>query len=227
MVLIIFAGFGIGALLALLISTPHRIPYGVAGTTSTVASEPMPVVAPTVKAVAPPMPPATAVAPAKSRIAATTLATAAPRKAATAALTTSAPLATAAAAALTGGATTAAGPDKWPQGRWRIDEANVRVGTIIWYGNAVLSDGNTIVLDAHKERVGGRSAMPCERHTDLHVALSVGVVEQTVPYHEVNCDGIASSGTVHVSTLSANTRAFSGSFWQGNMKLGNFDARQR
>src|SRR6202011_258856 len=54
-----------------------------------------------------------------------------------------------------------------PPGSWQVDEANVRVGTIVWAGEAVMSSGNTMVLDTYKQSVAGRSATKCERQTRL------------------------------------------------------------
>ncbi len=113
------------------------------------------------------------------------------------------------------------------QGAWQIDEANLQVGTIVWYAEAVLSRGGTIVLDAHKESVAGRPAVPCERQTDLHAAFTLGLAQQTVRYHEVNCEGAAASGEVRVGSFTRDDRSFSGSFWRAGAKLGDFDARKR
>jgi hypothetical protein len=112
------------------------------------------------------------------------------------------------------------------QGAWQITEGNVHVGTIVWAGTSV-ARGDKIVLDVHKESVGGRSAVPCERQTNLHTAIVVGVAQQTVPFQEVNCQGDASNGEIRVTQFSPDGRAFSGTFWQDGAKLGSFDARQR
>ena len=113
------------------------------------------------------------------------------------------------------------------QGAWQIDEANVQVGTIVWSGSAVLSRANTIELDVRKVSVGGHAATRCERETELHAAFSVGVSSQTVPYQEVNCQGVSSTGEVRVSAFSSDGRAFHGSFWLDGAKLGDFDAQRR
>jgi hypothetical protein len=134
---------------------------------------------------------------------------------------TAAPTVAATVAAATGTAHAAV------QGAWQIDEANVQVGTIVWSGSAVLSQGNTIALAVRKVSVGGRSAGPCERATELRASFSVGVSAQTVPYQEVNCQGASSTGEVRVTDFSADGRAFRGSFWLGGVKLGDFDARRR
>ncbi|MDQ2865343.1 MAG: hypothetical protein M3R51_03900 [Candidatus Eremiobacteraeota bacterium] len=124
-------------------------------------------------------------------------------------------------------AVSAVATGKTLQGVWRINEANVEVGTIIWSGNAVLSRGNTIVLDLHKQSVAGRPATPCEQLTNLHAVFSMGVAQQRVPYQEMNCQGGASTGEVRVVSFSGTQRFFDGSFWQGGMKLGDFDARKQ
>ena len=51
------------------------------------------------------------------------------------------------------------------------------------------------------------------------------MAQQTVPYREVNCDGIVSTGEVRVTSFSSTGASFSGSFWQNGVNLGNFDAR--
>jgi hypothetical protein len=55
----------------------------------------------------------------------------------------------------------------------------------------------------------------------------VGASAQTVPYQEVNCQGVSSTGQVRVSAFSADGRSFRGSFWLDGVKLGDFDARKR
>lgn len=111
------------------------------------------------------------------------------------------------------------------QGAWQLDEANVQVGTIVWAGD-VTPRGNTIELNVHKQRVGGRRAMPCERQTGLHAVFAAGVAQQTVPYREVNCEGIVSTGEVHVTGFAANGGAFSGSFSSNGVNLGTFSAHK-
>ena len=106
---------------------------------------------------------------------------------------------------------------------WRIDEANVEVGTIVWVGSAVLHR-DSIVFDVHKERIAGRPAGPCERETILHIQISSAQPSQTVPYQEINCRGESMSGVVRV--YADGSGAFTGSFWTGNTKLGDFDARK-
>lgn len=108
-------------------------------------------------------------------------------------------------------------------GVWRIEEANVQVGTIVWSG-AGSGGGDAIALDVHKESVAGHGVSDCERRTTLHVVLSAGAAAQTVPYREVNCSGATSTGEMRVSTFSADGRSFSGSFWSDGSKLGDFTA---
>ena len=113
------------------------------------------------------------------------------------------------------------------QGSWQFDEANVQVGTILWAGGAQLSQGgNTVVFNVHKQSVGGRPAAPCERDTALRATFSLGVADQTVPYREVNCQGVVSTGEVRVTGFSRNGQSFSGSFWSNGANLGHFDARK-
>lgn len=112
------------------------------------------------------------------------------------------------------------------QGTWDVEEATAQVGTIVWHGD-VVARGGTMVFDGHKQSVGGRSAVPCERRTTLHAELAAGVSNQTVPYREVNCEGGASSGEMRVTGFAADNRSFSGSFWLGGTKLGEFTAQKR
>jgi hypothetical protein len=109
------------------------------------------------------------------------------------------------------------------QGSWQLDEANVQVGTIVWGGN-VTAAGNAIELNMHKQRVGGRPAVPCERQTGLHASFAVGTAVQTVPFREVNCNGVVSTGEIHVTSFNAGS--FSGSFSQNGANLGSFTARK-
>ena len=110
------------------------------------------------------------------------------------------------------------------RGTWQLDEANVHVGTIVWVGRVVPSGNGTVALDVHKERVGGRPAVPCERQTQLHAALAAAAGVQTVPYTEVNCSGAASTGELRVTALSADGTSFTGSFWADGAKLGDVRA---
>jgi len=112
------------------------------------------------------------------------------------------------------------------EGFWEIDEANVQVGTISWVGEAVLSADNTIVFYMRKRSVAGRSAVPCERETRLRLEFLPHVVAQSVPFREVNCEGTTTTGDVSVTNFFRSSRTFSGSFWQGGAKLGNFIARK-
>lgn len=168
--------------------------------------------------------PPTVVPAAPSTLAPTAAATVAPTTAPTVAPTvapTATPTIAATVAAASSGTANAA-----VQGAWQIDEANVRVGTIVWSGSAV-SRGNTIALAVRKASVGGHAAGPCERQTELRAAVSVGVSAQTVPYQEVNCQGASSTGEVRVSAFAPDGRSFHGSFWLDGVKVGDFDARRR
>jgi len=113
------------------------------------------------------------------------------------------------------------------QGTWQIDEANRQVGSIVWSGNAVVTRGGTIVLNAHKAVVAGHMATPCERGTTLHAAITVGVAPQTVRYRETNCAGSSSLGEIHVSNFSPDAGSFIGSVWRDGDYLGNFTARKQ
>ncbi len=108
-------------------------------------------------------------------------------------------------------------------GIWRIEEANVYVGTIVWSGAGTASSDGAIVLDVHKERVAGHAVSQCERRTTLHVALA-GASAQNAPYQEVNCSGATSNGEMRVTGFGADGRSFSGSFWTGGAKVGDFTA---
>ncbi len=110
------------------------------------------------------------------------------------------------------------------QGTWRINEANVVVGRIVWSGNATVSNSNTIVMDLHKKSVGGRPATQCEQETNLHFVIPISASAQSVSYREINCEGTSSTGEVHVGGVSATRGAFSGTFWQNGMDIGYFDA---
>ena len=113
------------------------------------------------------------------------------------------------------------------QGEWQIDEANLQDGRMVWSGDAVVSNGGTIVLDVHKDSIAGRSATQCERQTNLHAAFALGVAQQTVPFREMNCEGTTLSGEVRVGSFSRDDRSFYGSFWQGGVKLGDFTASKQ
>lgn len=95
---------------------------------------------------------------------------------------------------------------------------------MVWSGEAAISSGAEIAFDEHKQSVGGRSATPCERQTNLHAVVELGVAPQTVPFREVNCEGATMSGDVRISGFAPDGRSFHGSFWQGGMKLGDFTA---
>lgn len=107
-------------------------------------------------------------------------------------------------------------------GVWRFSEDNAIVGKIVWLGNAVLT-GNGTVFILHKESVAGQPAAPCERQTNLRFVIPSGSAANTVPYSEVNCNGVQSSGRAQVRTVASGSR-FSGTFWDGTRKLGDFDA---
>jgi hypothetical protein len=112
------------------------------------------------------------------------------------------------------------------QGSWQFEEANVHVGTILWVGSAAVNGSNSVAFNVHKQSVGGRPATGCERATALSTTLSAGVAEQTVPYREVNCQGVVSTGEVRITGFAANSGHFSGSFWSDGTNLGHFDARK-
>jgi hypothetical protein len=127
----------------------------------------------------------------------------------------------------TAAVTSAKGADSVLQGEWQIDEANLQDGRMVWSGNAVLASGRTIVLDAHKDSIAGRSASQCERQTNLRAAFALGIAQQTVPFRETNCEGTTLSGEIRVASFSRDDRSFSGSFWQAGVKLGDFTASKR
>lgn len=135
-----------------------------------------------------------------------------------------APAIPAATAVPTAVVTSAASADSGVQGEWQIDEANLQDGRMVWSGNAMLASGGSIVLDAHKDSIAGRSASQCERQTILHAAFALGVAQQIVPFRETNCEGTTLSGEIRVSSFSGDDRSFSGSFWQSGVKLGDFTA---
>jgi hypothetical protein len=112
-------------------------------------------------------------------------------------------------------------------GSWEIDEANTQVGTIVWTADVASTSGHTVVLNAHKQSVGGRPAVPCERQTTLHAEFAATTAAQSVPYREVNCEGVATSGEMRLSGTPSADGSFSGTFWRGGVKLGDFSARRR
>jgi hypothetical protein len=110
-------------------------------------------------------------------------------------------------------------------GAWRIEEANVQVGTIVWSGAGTASDGgNALVLEVRKASVAGHAVSACERATRLRAVVNAGASAQTVRYQEVNCSGATMSGEMRVSRFSADGLSFTGSFWSGGVKLGDFVA---
>ncbi len=200
-ILVIFSGLGLGTIVALVHSLVETNAENASLTQTTPVAQ---------TAITPAPPPI-------ARVTATLAPTSAPTMSTQATVTPAPPVTRTT-------ATPAAVPQRAaPSGTWRIDEANVIVGTIVWLGNAV-SRGDRLILDLHKARIGGQPATPCERETNLHIVVSNASPHQTVPYTEVNCEGLTSTGVVRVSSISGD--AFSGSFWDGNMKLGDFDARK-
>jgi hypothetical protein len=113
------------------------------------------------------------------------------------------------------------------QGEWQIDEANLQDGRMVWSGDAVLASGGTLILEAHKDSIAGRSATQCERQTNLRAAFALGIAQQTVPFRETNCAGTTLSGEIRVASFSRDDRSFSGSFWQDGVKLGDFTASKQ
>ena len=204
-VAIVAVGFGIGAWLALATRSAPTAPAPLA----VVTSGPI-VVAPVAQATRAPA----TVAPAT--VAPATVAPATAPAAPTPAPATAAPAPVAPAAHRTAARGVV-------QGVWHIEESNAYVGTILWAGTAVRS-GGTMQLDAHKQSVGGRPAVPCERRTILHAALAIGAGGQRVPYSETNCSGIVSNGTMEITAFADDGSSFAGSFWQDGAKLGDFHA---
>ena len=111
-------------------------------------------------------------------------------------------------------------------GPWRLDESNAQIGQISWVGEATPSATDTIVFDVRKRSIAGHAAVPCERETHLHIEFSAHVAAQTVPFREVNCEGVATMGEVQVVDLFRSSRTFSGSFWEDGSKIGDFNARK-
>ena len=111
-------------------------------------------------------------------------------------------------------------------GSWQLDEANIQVGTIRWLGSAAVAADKTIALTVHKQSVGGRAAVPCERQTVLRATFALAVAPQTVPYREVNCNGSESAGEVRVMSFAGDGASFSGSFFRNGVNLGTFTARK-
>lgn len=210
--LVSFAGLAIGAWLALAPRVPVPPP---ATPPARVAALPLP----TPRMTPVPAPRRTRAAP-LAPTPAPSVATPAPTSPPTAAATPAPTSAPTTAPAAQSGSAVAAEP-----GTWRIDEANVLVGPIIWTG-AIEPAGTSLALDVHKSSVAGVPAARCERDTTLRATLAPGVAQQTVPYREVNCTGEASSGTMSVSGFSGATSSFSGTFARDGVKLGDFSARR-
>ena len=101
----------------------------------------------------------------------------------------------------------------------RIAEANVQVGTIVWTGAVMRTANATMIVD---ERTARNPATACERATTIHAVLAIGAVLQTVPYREINCQGMTSTGELRVAHFSSDGTTFDGSFWSDGAKLGNF-----
>jgi len=112
------------------------------------------------------------------------------------------------------------------EGAWQVDEQNAQVGAITWSGQAIPS-GDTIVFDVHKVSVAGKPATACERQTILHAVLSMRSIDQGASYTETNCQGASSTGEIRVSSFSPDARSVTGSFWNGQQKIGDFHAERR
>jgi hypothetical protein len=205
MVLIVVVGFSIGAWLALRTGPSEEARQRVTVATTVDTTGPESTVAPTSR----PTSVATAV------MVATAAPTATPA-AAPAAIATTTPRAV----------VTVGTANSSLQGSWQFDEANVEVGTILWVGSATVNGSSSVIFNMHKQSVGGRRATGCERATGLSAALTAGVAEQNVPYREVNCQGVVSTGEVRITGFAANSGHFSGSFWSDGTNLGHFDARK-
>ena len=202
-VCIVVVGFAIGAWLAIRTRGPVVQSQRVSVVRNTAAAPPVHTAAPRPAATATP-----AVTPAPT-------ATPAP---------TERPVSTAAPAAPATAMAMAARPAM--QGSWQIDEANVQVGTIRWLGSAEAAGRDTLAINVHKQSVGGRPAVPCERQTVLHATFSLGSAPQTVPYREVNCNGTVSTGDVRVTSFAGDGASFSGNFFHDGVNLGTFSARK-
>lgn len=113
-----------------------------------------------------------------------------------------------------------------PAGSWDLQESNAQVGTIVWAADLASASGD-VVLNAHKQSVGGRPAVPCERQTSLHAEFPAGTGPHSVPYREVNCEGVVTTGEMRVSGIPGSGSSFSGSFWRDGVKLGDFTARRQ
>jgi hypothetical protein len=113
------------------------------------------------------------------------------------------------------------------QGTWEISEANRQVGSMVWSGAGTIGAGGSLVLDAHKVSIAGRAAAPCERETTLHAVLTPGAAPQTVPFHETNCTGAASTGDMRIAGFAPDAHTFSGTFWEHGVQLGEFVATKQ
>lgn len=123
-------------------------------------------------------------------------------------------------------AAVAAAPAIVRNGAWRISEANVQVGTIVWSGSETAAGQSAMALDVHKESVGGRPVSACERRTTLHATVPAAPSNISVSYREVNCSGATSNGEMRIVGASPDGRSFSGSFWSDGAKLGDFTAQR-
>ena len=113
------------------------------------------------------------------------------------------------------------------QGTWQISEANVQVGPMLWAGGAALTHDGTLVINAHKVRIDGHAATPCERATSLQAAVPLGRTGQTVAFQETNCAGTTSTGEVRITAFAPDERSFSGTFYENGVRLGAFTAAKR
>lgn len=107
-----------------------------------------------------------------------------------------------------------------PPGSIRIDETGTSVGTISWSGSARAAGPGTLALDVRKVRVAGRRVGPCEQATHLRAVVAAGAAR--VPYQEIGCNGSIASGEMQIVASSGDGRSFSGAFYSGGTKLGDF-----
>jgi hypothetical protein len=110
-------------------------------------------------------------------------------------------------------------------GAWRIKERNYAYGTMIWNATMTAS-GSQLVMDATKSSIAGIAATECERKSHLRASFSLVAAAQTVTYHEVNCYGTESTGSVDVKSFSIDRTAFSGTFILNGEAVGDFEAHK-